>query len=136
MWRRDWGKEKKAEAPELLWGRSNFVEGGRRMSAEGAKRIAETLLNMGGRAVVVRVRPTPPSPPTEVTLKPCLLKASGETAELLVAASAAIDVAVLPAQLFSVSSRVVADDMVWRVVSYVAVECGEAVICWCVQMAR
>ena len=106
------------------------------MSAEGAERIAETLLNMGGRAVVVRVRQTPPAPPTEVTLEPCLLKASGEAAELLVAASAVTDVAGVPAQLFSISSRVVADDTVWRVVSYAAMDCGEAVICWRVQVAR
>jgi hypothetical protein len=105
-------------------------------SAEGAKRIAETLLNVGGRAVVVRVRLALPAPPTEVTLKPCLLKTNGEAAELLVAAGAVTDAAVLPGALFSISSRVVVDDIVWRVVSYTAVECGAAVICWCVQMAR
>ena len=103
---------------------------------DGAERIADTLLNMGGRAVVVRVRQTPPALPTEVTLKPCLLKVSGEAAELLVAASAVTAVAVLPAQLFSISSRVVVDDIVWRVISYAAMDCGDAVICWRVQMAR
>lgn len=106
------------------------------MNADGAERIAETLLHMGGRSVVVRVRQTPPAPSTEVTLRPCLLKASGEAAELLVAANAVTDTAVLPAQLFSISSRVVVDDIVWRVLSYAAVDCGEAVICWRVQMAR
>ena len=106
------------------------------MIEDGAERIADTLLNMGGRAVVVRVRQPPPASPTEVTLKPCLLKASGEAAELLVAASAVTDVAGVPAELFSISSRVVVDDTVWRVVSYAAMDCGEAVICWRVQMAR
>jgi hypothetical protein len=71
-----------------------------------------------------------------VVLKPCLLKVSGEAAELLVAASAVGDVAGLPAELFSVSARVVVDDIVWRVVSYSAMECGETVIGWRVQMAR
>jgi len=55
---------------------------------------------------------------------------------LLVAAGAVTGAAVLPGALFSVSSRVVVDDIVWRVVSYTAVECGAAVICWRIQMAR
>ncbi len=75
-------------------------------------------------------------PPMEVVLKPCVLKAGGEAAELLVAASAVADVAGLAAELFSVSARVVVGDAVWRVVSYAAMECGETVIGWRVQMAR
>jgi hypothetical protein len=72
----------------------------------------------------------------EMTLKPCLLKVKGEAAELLVAASAIADVAGLPAELFSVAARIVVDEIVWRVVSYAAVECGETVIAWRVQLAR
>jgi len=106
------------------------------MNVDGAERIAETLLNMAGRAVVVRVRPALPATPVEVTLAPCLLKVSSEAAELLVAASAVTGVAILPGNLFSVSSRVVVDDNVWRVISYAAMECGETVIGWRVQMAR
>jgi hypothetical protein len=103
---------------------------------EDAKRIAETMLRMAGRAVTVRVRQAVSVPPLEVTLKPCLLKASGEAAELLVAGNALADVGGLPEELFGVSARVVADDIVWRVVSYAAMECGETAICWRVQMAR
>lgn len=94
------------------------------------------MLRTCGRAVVVRVRQAASAPPMEVALKPCLLKVSGEAAELLVAASAVADVAGLPGELFSVSARVVVDDTVWRVVSYAAMECGETVIGWRVQMAR
>jgi hypothetical protein len=72
----------------------------------------------------------------ELTLKPCLLKVSGDAAEMLVAASAVAEVAGLPAELFGVSARVVVDEAVWRVVSYAAVECGESVIGWRMQMAR
>jgi len=42
----------------------------------------------------------------------------------------------LPAELFSIAARVVVDEIVWRVVSYAALECGETVIGWRVQMAR
>jgi hypothetical protein len=42
----------------------------------------------------------------------------------------------LPAELFSITARVVADDIVWRVVSYTAMECGETVIAWRVLLAR
>jgi hypothetical protein len=52
------------------------------------ERIAETMLHTAGRAVVVRVRQAASSPPMEAVLKPCLLKVSGEAAEMLVAASA------------------------------------------------
>jgi hypothetical protein len=103
---------------------------------DDARRIAETMLHTAGRAVVVRVRQAASSPPMEAVLKPCLLKVSGETAEMLVAASALADIAGLPAELFSICARVVADDIVWRVVSYAAMECGETVIGWRVQMAR
>jgi hypothetical protein len=72
----------------------------------------------------------------EVTLRPCFVKVSGAAAVMLVAASALAEVAGLPAELFSVSARVVAGDTVWRVVSYAAMECGETVICWRVQLAR
>jgi len=103
---------------------------------EDASRIAETMLRMAGRSVSVCVRQAAAAPPMKVVLKPCLLKASGEAAELLVAASAMADVAGLPEELFSVSARVVVDDAVWRVVSYAAMECGETVIGWRVQMAQ
>ena len=106
------------------------------MQREDAKRIAETMLRTCGRAVVVRVRQPAGVPPMEVTLKPCVVKVNGEAAEMLVAASALADVAGLPEELFSISARVVADDIVWRVISYAAMECGETVICWRVQMAR
>jgi hypothetical protein len=73
----------------------------------------------------------------EMVLKPCVFKTTGEaSAELTVAASAVGAVAGLPAELFSISSRVVADDIVWRVVSYAAVQCGETVVAWRVQVAR
>jgi hypothetical protein len=72
----------------------------------------------------------------EVVLKPCYVKASGGAAEMLVAASAMADVAGLPEELFSISARVVVGDIVWRVVSYAALEYGETVVCWRVQMAR
>jgi hypothetical protein len=98
--------------------------------------MAATLLRLAGRAVTVRVRQPAAGPPMEVVLKPCLLKAKGEAAELLVAASALEEVAGLPDELFSISARVVTDEIVWRVVSYAAMECGETVICWRVQMAR
>ena len=55
------------------------------MQREDARQIAETMLRTCGRAVVVRVRQATAMPPMEVTLKPCLLKVSGEVAELLVA---------------------------------------------------
>jgi hypothetical protein len=107
---------------------------------EDARRMAETLLRAAGRAVTVRVRHAAPGqtgvPPMEVTLKPCFVKASGAAAVMLVAASALAEVAGLPAELFSVSARVVVGDTVWRVVSYAAMECGETVIGWRVQMAR
>jgi hypothetical protein len=103
---------------------------------EDAMQIAETMLRVAGRAVTVRVRQSASSPPMEVVLKPCLVKVSGEAAELLVAASALAKVAGLPAELFSISARVVVGDTVWRVVSYAAMECGETVVCWRVQMAR
>ena len=106
------------------------------MIREDAKRIAEAMLHAAGRAVVVRVRQAAAMPPMEVVLKPCLLKVSGEVAELVVAASAVADVAGLAEELFSVATRVVVDEIVWRVVSYAAMECGETVIGWRVQMAR
>ncbi len=45
-------------------------------------------------------------------------------------------VAGLPSELFGISARVVVGDTVWRAVSYAAMECGETVICWRVQLAR
>ncbi len=72
----------------------------------------------------------------EVVLKPCLLKGNGDAAELLVAAGAVAGVAGLPAELFSIAARVVVDDVVWRVVSYAAMEYGETVAAWRVQLAR
>jgi len=106
------------------------------MTREDAKRVAETMLRTCGRAVMVRVRQAAGVPPMEVVLKPCLLKDKGEVAELLVAAGAVEDISGLPGELFSISARVVVDDTVWRVVSYAAMECGETVIGWRVQMAR
>jgi len=103
---------------------------------EDARRIAETMLRMAGRSVTVRLRQLASAPSMEVVLKSCLVKVSGEAAEMLVAASAVADVAGLPAELFSVSSRVAVGETVWRVVSYTAMECGETAICWRVQMAR
>jgi hypothetical protein len=103
---------------------------------EDAKRIAETMLRFAGRPVIVRVRQAVPGPPMEMVLKPCLVKARGEAAELLVAAVALADVAGLPEELFSVSARVVVDTTVWRVVSYAAMEYGETTIYWRVQMVR
>jgi hypothetical protein len=104
--------------------------------AVGAERQIETALRLWGRAVLLRVRQPAAMPPMEATLRPCLLKVSGDAAELLVAAGALEAVAGLPAELFTIAARVVVDDVVWRVVSYTAMECGEAVICWRVQMAR
>jgi len=101
-----------------------------------ALRTSATLLRTCGRAVLLRVLQPAGVPPMEVTLTPCVLKASGDEAELLVAAGALADVAGLPAELFSVAARVIADDIVWRVVSYAAVDCGETVIAWRVQLAR
>jgi len=106
------------------------------VNVEGAERIVETALRMCGRAVVVRVRQTAGVPPMEVVLRPCLLKVKGEVAEIVVAASTVADVAGLAEELFSVAARVVVGDAVWRVVSYAAMECGETVIAWRVQMAR
>jgi hypothetical protein len=123
MWQRGSVKEKLAKKE-------------REMHREDAKQIAETMLRTCGRTVLLRVRQTTSAPPMEMTLKPCLLKVKGEAAELLVAASAIADVAGLPAELFSVAARIVVDEIVWRVVSYAAVECGETVIAWRVQLAR
>jgi hypothetical protein len=107
---------------------------------EDARRIVETMLRTAGRSVVVRVRLATPGqvgmPPREVVLKSCFVKVKGAGAVMLVAASALEDVAGLPAELFSVSARMVVGESVWRVVSYAAVACGESVICWRVQMAR
>jgi hypothetical protein len=72
----------------------------------------------------------------EIALKPCVLKPTADTAELLVAASAVANVAGLPAEIFSIYARIIADDIVWRVVSYTAMQCGETVIAWRVQLAR
>jgi len=101
-----------------------------------ALRTSATLLRLCGRAVVVRVLQPAGVPPMEVTLGPCVLKVSGEAAELLVAAGALAAVAGLPAELFSVAARVLADDIVWRVVSYTALEYGGTVVAWRVQLAR
>jgi len=106
------------------------------MQREDAKRTAETMLRTCGRSVILRVRQAAGGPPMEVVLKPCLLKVKDEAAELLVSAGALADVAGLPEELFSVAARVVADEIVWRLVSYAAVECGETVIAWRLQMAR
>jgi hypothetical protein len=103
---------------------------------EDAKRIAETMLRVAGRAVTVSLRQAASEPPMEIVLKPCYVKVSGQAAEMLVAANALAEVAGLPAELFSVSARVVVGDIVWRVVSYTAMEGGETVICWRVQMVR
>ena len=103
---------------------------------EDAKQNTETLLRAAGRAVLLRVWLAPSAPPTEGLLKPCVVKAGGQTAEMLVAASAVGDVDGLPAELFSVSARVEVGDTVWRVVSYAPMECGETVFGWRVQMAR
>jgi hypothetical protein len=64
------------------------------------------------------------------------LQVKGETAELTVAAGALADVAGLPEEVFGVTARVVAGPTVWRVASYAAMECGETVIGWRVQLAR
>jgi hypothetical protein len=101
-----------------------------------ALRTSATLLRTCGRAVVVRVLQTVSAPPMEVTLTPCVLKASGDTAEMLVAAGALDAAAGLPAELFSTAARVIADDIVWRVVSYAAIGCGQTVVAWRVQLAR
>ncbi len=101
-----------------------------------ALRTSATLLRTCGRAVVLRVLQLPSDPPMEVVLKPCVLKVNADAAELLVAAGAVAAVACLPAELFSITARVVAEDIVWRVVSYTAMECGETVIAWRVLLAR
>jgi len=103
---------------------------------EDALRTSATLLHTCGRAVLLRVLQTAATPPMEATLKPCLLKTTADAAELLVAASAVANVAGLPAEMFSISARIIADDIVWRVVSYTAMQCGETVIAWRVQLAR
>jgi len=103
---------------------------------DDALRTSATLLRTCGRAVLLRVLQTAATPPMEATLKPCLLKANADTAELLVVASAVANVAGLPEELFTVTARVIADDIVWRVVSSTAMQCGETVIAWRVQLAR
>ena len=106
---------------------------------EGAARAAEALLRVAGHEVVVRVRRASVGggemPCQELTLRPCVLRSKGATAELLVSAGAVGDVGTA-AELFGVSARVVADDVVWRVVSFAAVECGGKVVCWRVGLGR
>jgi len=101
-----------------------------------ALRTAETLLRTCGSAVLLRVLQATSAPPMEVVLKPCVLKVNGDAAELLVAAGAVEAVAGLPEELFSITARIIAEDIVWRVVSYTAMQCGETVVAWRVQLAR